>query len=182
MRFLFSRRFDWYLLTLVLLLSAFGVVMIASALYGNAVLASYPWRQAGFLLVGLILLFVAAAVDYRLLASVAYPVYVLLLGLLAVLTVIGTVAGGSQRWLTLGEFFLQPSELTKVAVIIVLAHYLASHEDRMESLLTPLGALVILAPAVGVDLPATQPWHGPCDPGHRRHDAAGKRAPLAPRT
>jgi rod shape determining protein RodA len=150
MRALFSRRFDWYLLALVVALSAFGVVMIASALYGNAVLASYPWRQAAFLLVGLILLFAAAAIDYRLLASVAYPVYAVLLGFLVILTIIGTVAGGAQRWLTLGEFFLQPSELTKIAVIIVMAHYLASREEKMDSLLTPLGALLILAPAVAL--------------------------------
>jgi len=150
MRFLFSRRFDWYLLSLVLFLGVFGVVMIASALYGNAVLALYPWRQAGFLALGLIVLFGVAAIDYRLLAGIAYPIYIALLGLLVIITVIGTVAGGAQRWLTLGEFFLQPSELTKIAVIIVLAHYLSSREERMESILTPLGALLILAPPVAL--------------------------------
>lgn len=150
MRLLFSRRFDWNLLVLVLLLGAFGVIMIASALSGNAVLATYPWRQAGFLAAGLILLFAVAAIDYRLLASVAYPVYAVLLGLLIIIAVIGTVAGGAQRWLTFGEFFLQPSELIKIAVIIVLAHYLASHEEKMESVFTPLGALLLLAPAVAL--------------------------------
>jgi rod shape determining protein RodA len=150
MRLFLSRRFDWYLLALALLLSAFGVLMIASALYGNAVLASYPWRQAGFLVAGLILLFAVAAIDYRLLESVAYPVYAVLLGLLVIIAVAGTVAGGAQRWLTLGEFFLQPSELTKIAVIIVLAHYLATHEERMESILTPLGAMLLLVPAVAL--------------------------------
>lgn len=148
MRLLFSRRFDWYLLTLVLLLSMFGVIMIASALSGNEVLASWPWRQAGFLGLGLVLLFITAAVDYRLLATVAYPLYLLLLAFLVVIAVIGTVAGGAQRWLTLGEFLLQPSELTKIAVIIALAHYLSTRKERMESILTPIGALLLLVPAV----------------------------------
>ena len=147
MRFLLSRRFDWYLLALVLALSGFGVMMVASALAGNAVYASWPWRQAGFLVVGLILLFLTAAVDYRLLESFAYPIYIALLAFLAVIAVIGTVAGGAQRWLQVGEFFLQPSELTKIAVILALAHYLAVREERMESFLTPLGALLLLAPA-----------------------------------
>lgn len=148
MRVLFSRRFDWYLLGLVLVLGAFGVVMIASALSGNEVLASWPWRQAGFLGLGLVLMFVTAAVDYRLLATVAYPLYLLVLAFLVVIAVIGTVAGGAQRWLALGDFLLQPSELAKIAVIIVLAHYLSTRTERMDSFLTPLGALLLLIPAV----------------------------------
>jgi rod shape determining protein RodA len=148
MRSLLSRRFDWYLLALVLALSLFGVLMVASALAGNTLYASWPWRQAGFLVVGLILLFVTAAVDYRLLESLAYPIYTVFLAFLAIIAVIGTVAGGAQRWLKLGEFFLQPSELTKLAAILALAHYLAAREERMESFLTPLGALLLLTPAV----------------------------------
>lgn len=150
MRIFLSRRFDWYLLALALLLGAFGVLMIASALSGNMVLASYPWRQAGFLLAGLIVLFAVAAIDYRLLASVAYPIYAVLLGFLVIIAGVGTVAGGAQRWLTIGEFFLQPSELTKIAAILALAHYLATHEEKMESILTPLGALLLLMPAVAL--------------------------------
>jgi rod shape determining protein RodA len=148
MRLLLSRRFDWYLLALVLAISAFGVLMVASALAGNALYASWPWRQAAFLGIGLVLLFLTAAVDYRLLESFAYPLYGIFLAFLAVIAVIGTVAGGAQRWLKLGEFFLQPSELTKIAVILALAHYLAKREERMDSFLTPLGALLLLAPAV----------------------------------
>ncbi len=180
MRLLLSRRFDWYLLALALLLSAFGVLMIASALYGNAVLALYPWRQAGFLLAGLILLFAVAAIDYRLLESVAYPVYAVLLGLLVIIAVAGTVAGGAQRWLTLGEFFLQPSELTKIAVIIVLAHYLATHEEKMESILTPLGAMLLLVPAVALIYLQPNSGHSALYPGHRWDNAAGERPAFAP--
>ncbi|MCX6032670.1 MAG: rod shape-determining protein RodA [Chloroflexi bacterium] len=148
MRRVFWRRFDWVLLGLVLILSGFGLLMIASALAGNQVLAMWPWRQAGFLAVGLVLLFVTAGVDYRLLASITYPLYGVLLLALVVITVIGTVAGGSQRWLTLGELFLQPSELIKLGVILVLAQYLSSHEEHMEKLGTPLVGVLLLVPAV----------------------------------
>lgn len=148
MKLLFSRRFDWHLFTLVLFLCAFGVLMIASALAGNDLYANWYVRQLGFLAAGLILLAIAAAVDYRLLTSVAYPLYLALLALLVVIAVAGTVAGGAQRWLEIGEFFLQPSELTKIALILALAHYLSDREERMESFLTPVTALAILAPAV----------------------------------
>ncbi len=148
MRRVFWRRFDWVLLILVLFLSAFGVLMIASALAGNAVLATWPLRQAGFLVVGLALLFLVAAVDYRLLTSIIYPLYVFLLIALVVIALIGTTAGGAQRWLAMGEFLLQPSELMKIGLILALAHYLASHEEGMEHVFTPVAAVLILVPAV----------------------------------
>ncbi|MBM4458995.1 MAG: rod shape-determining protein RodA [Chloroflexi bacterium] len=148
MRSVLWRRFDWYLLSLALALGGFGVLMIASALSGNEVLASWPWRQAGFLVVGLGLLFLTAALDYRLLASITYPVYLALLGLLGVISVVGTVAGGAQRWLAMGEFLLQPSELMKLGVILTLAHFLSTRQAKMESFLTPLIAALLLAPAV----------------------------------
>lgn len=150
MKQLFSRRFDWYLLILVLFLCAFGVLMIASALAGNEIYATWPLRQIGFLVAGVILLGLATGLDYRLLASMAYPLYLVLLVFLVVIAVAGTVAGGAQRWLELGTFFLQPSELAKIALILALARYLADREDKKDSLLTPLGALGILAPAVAL--------------------------------
>ncbi|MGQ9489186.1 MAG: rod shape-determining protein RodA [Anaerolineae bacterium] len=148
MRSVFSRRFDWALLALVMLLCAFGVLMIASALAGNEMYANWYLRQIGFLAVGLILLVLAAVVDYRLLASLAYPIYLIFLAMLVVIVVAGTVAGGARRWLEVGQFFLQPSELSKIALILALAHYLSGREEKMESILTPLGAIVIMLPAV----------------------------------
>ncbi|OIO90399.1 MAG: rod shape-determining protein RodA [Anaerolineae bacterium CG2_30_64_16] len=148
MRSVLWRRFDWPLLALVLLLSGYGILMIASALSGNQVLAVWPWRQAGFLLIGMILLFLVAVIDYRLLGSLVYPLYLLMLLALVVLTVAGTVSGGAQRWLALGDFLLQPSELIKLAIILVMSYYLSTREERMNNLITPLVALILLAPAV----------------------------------
>ena len=95
-------------------------------------------------------MFVAAALDYRLLTTLAYPIYAFFLAALVVIKIIGTVAGGAQRWLTVGEYFLQPSELTKIAVILALAHFLSSREEKMESVFTPIVAFGLLLPAVGL--------------------------------
>jgi rod shape determining protein RodA len=150
MRAAISRRFDWTLFGLVLGLSVFGIVMVASALSGNEVYQDWPWRQAGFLGFGIVLMFLAAALDYRLLTTLAYPIYFFFLAVLAVMKLIGTVAGGAQRWLTIGEFFLQPSELTKIALILALAYFLASREEKMESIATPILAVGLLLPAIGL--------------------------------
>ena len=150
MRTSLSRRFDWPLLMLVLVLGIFGIVMVGSALSGNEIYRDWPWRQALFLGVGLILMFAVTALDYRLLTTLAYPIYLFFLAALVVIKIIGTVAGGAQRWLTIGEYFLQPSELTKIALILALAHFLSSREDKMESILTPIMAIGLLLPAVGL--------------------------------
>jgi rod shape determining protein RodA len=71
------------------------------------------------------------------------PVYVLMLGVLGVILVIGQVSGGSQRWLGAGS--VQPSELSKILVIIVLAKFLAEHEEEMDKFGTVLVSLGILA-------------------------------------
>jgi rod shape determining protein RodA len=124
--------------------------MVASALSGNQVLAQWPWRQAAFLGLGLILLFLTAAFDYRLLAPVAYLIFGIMSLALLVISLYGTVSGGAQRWLTLGDFLLQPSELAKLGAILALAQLLSSREarGRLESIMTPLIAIVILIPAV----------------------------------
>lgn len=147
---LLNRHFDWQLLGLVVGLGVFGVVMIGSALAGNELYSTWHLRQAAFLGVGLILMLVAAAVDYRLLTSVSYPLYLVFLAFLALVAIIGTVAGGAQRWLTLGTYFLQPSELTKVAVILALAHFLDGRQEKLDSLLTPLGAIALLIPGIAL--------------------------------
>jgi len=148
MRPVLWRRFDWPLLALVLILCVYGILMIASALSGNQVLAIWPWRQAGFLVAGIALLFLVAIIDYRLLASLVYPLYGVMLLALVLITVAGTVLGGAQRWLSLGDFLLQPSELIKLAIILVMSHYLSTREERMNSLVTPIVTLILLAPAV----------------------------------
>jgi rod shape determining protein RodA len=148
MRKVLWRRFDWLLLGLVLVLSGFGVLMIGSALSGNLLMSWWYQRQLAFLGVGVLVLFLLAAFDYRLLATVTTPFYLAMLALLGVIAAVGTESGGAQRWLTVGELFLQPSELIKIAMILMLARYLSGHEESMGRLTVPIGALLLLAPAV----------------------------------
>jgi rod shape determining protein RodA len=84
------------------------------------------------------------------LTSIAYTLYLVLLVVLVIISVAGTIAGGAQRWLTIGDFLFQPSELVKIGMILALAYYLSSHEERAESVLTPLVAIAIMAPAVAL--------------------------------
>ena len=89
------------------------------------------------------------AFDYRWLKTLSWPVYVLQLGLLVLTLAIGDGVGNSARWITIGPFTFQFSELAKILMIIVLANYLASRQRRLDSLRTILGACVLVIPPLG---------------------------------
>ncbi len=145
-------NFDWILPMLVLLLCGIGLVNLYSAGsnidYGNV--TPHYVRQLYWIGLGLVMMVVAFSIDYRLMVRYGYVLYTLSLMLLLVLFVCGEVTHGSQRWLTLGGFTMQPSELIKLTMIIALVKYV---DDRYEGtsfglsdLFTPF--LLLLVPAL----------------------------------
>ncbi|MFN8414245.1 MAG: FtsW/RodA/SpoVE family cell cycle protein [Anaerolineales bacterium] len=117
------RNFDFLLLGAVVLASAFGVAMIRSAVAGNEELISYPTRQTYFVLVGLVVIFILASIDYRYWLSLHWPIYLVMMGFLISLSGLGQAAFGAQRWFQVGVLFLQPTEFAKIVVILILARY-----------------------------------------------------------
>jgi rod shape determining protein RodA len=84
--------------------------------------------------------------DYRWLKTLAWPLYVVNVGLLVMTLAIGSGVGGSARWVEFGPFTFQFSELAKILMIIVLATYLGNREGRLDSLGAILGACVLMVP------------------------------------
>ena len=131
-------RYDPVLLCAVLLLTAFGVVMVysASAVYAGARLGDGLWffkRQALGAGLGIAALLLAMKIGYRRLEALAVPLLVLSLGLLVLVRVpgLGHAAGGAQRWMRLGPITFQPSEIAKLSLILWLARSLAKKQDRI---------------------------------------------------
>ncbi len=142
------RHLDPVLVLTALALTVIGLVAIYSAklvaLTSQGLPTSlYVSRQLLALGIGVAVMVVVAVVDYRhvrIYAPAVYLVSVLLLGV--VLSPAGTAFGGAQRWIVLGGFQLQPSELAKLAVLITVAAIL--HEaNRRPGLGVVLGALVV---------------------------------------
>jgi rod shape determining protein RodA len=94
---------------------------------------------------GLILLFLIAAFDYRLLASVQRSIYLVTVGLLTATAIIGYTQLGAQRWLSVGSIPIQPSEFAKILVVITLAKFLADHQKDMDRFRTVLFSLAMVA-------------------------------------
>ena len=135
------RNFDFILLGAVILASAFGTVMIRSAVAGNEVLLPLVTRQIYFAILGVTVIFVVASIDYRYWLALYRPIYLVIMVFLVTLTGFGQSAFGAQRWFTVGVLFLQPTEFAKIIAIIVLARYFDSAQDRPRDLRWVLGAI-----------------------------------------
>lgn len=119
----FWRHFDFWLFGSVIFLGVFGIVMIRSAIAGNEVLAELIPRQIIFFLIGIAVMVGVSLVDYHYWASLSRIMYIVMVLFLAIIFVLGQVSFGAQRWLDIGFAVIQPSELAKIVVILVLANY-----------------------------------------------------------
>jgi rod shape determining protein RodA len=144
------RAFDLQLAAYAALLGTIGLIMAYSnsAEQGQSLLEGGTTFVRGLMWTGIALIafIVATAFDYKWLKTFAWPLYGLQIGLLALTLVIGTGVGGSARWVPIGPFQFQFSELAKIMMIIVLANYLGSRQGRLTSLPSILGACVLVVP------------------------------------
>src|SRR5690606_14993757 len=99
-------------------------------------------RQVYFAILGVVLIFLLASIDYRYWLALYRPIYIVILGFLVTLTGFGQSAFGAQRWFTVGVLFLQPTEFAKIAAIIILARYFEAVKDRPRDLRWVIGAIV----------------------------------------
>ena len=156
------RHIDVLLVASVLTIAAFGCLEIFSATRrdaaGGAISTATAQRQIIFVLIGIGVMFVSAAIDYRKLAMLAPLGYIgSLLLLIGVLSPLGSAKKGTQAWYQLGAFQLQPSELVKVVLVVCMAAYAGSHRGELDArrLLIALGlagpplALIYLQPDLG---------------------------------
>ena len=141
------------LTVVVVALCAVGLVMVLSASAADAQnLYGSPWyqfqRQALWLVIGALALALAARTDLARVRALARPLLWLTLGLLCLvlLPFAGQTVNGASRWLALGPFTLQPSELAKLALALYVADLLARRSSRMDDVrLTVVPVLAVLA-------------------------------------
>jgi rod shape determining protein RodA len=129
------KHFDYWLFGAVILLCTFGVAMIRSAIAGNEVLSGLVQRQMLFIAISLVVILITAAVDYHYWFSLARVMYILAVVLLIGIFGFGTALYGSARWLDTGLVYIQPSELAKIIIILVLAAFFASQKDAPRNLM-----------------------------------------------
>ena len=150
----------WRVLVPLAMLVCFGAAVLYSAAGGSfsPYASSHLLRFAVFL----VMAFVISYLPVEAFRLAAYPVYGAILVLLLAVEAIGQVGGGSQRWLNLGPVGIQPSELRKPGIVLVLAAYyhalppgMTSHARALGPPLVLIGVptgLVLLQPDLGTSL------------------------------
>jgi rod shape determining protein RodA len=157
------RHIDVMLPLAALGLAALGVLMVLSATRGtdpDHYDMGFMQRQLVYSIVGFVLMVLVASFDYRRLRSLAWLPYVATLLLLVLVLAIGSATRGSQAWFELGSFQMQPSELSKIAVIVAVAALLAGRKAPLKLRLVGLSlvlvgiplALILMQPDLGTGL------------------------------
>jgi rod shape determining protein RodA len=160
------RQMDWLLVIAVSGLSAIGILLVWSATQPSLLTAgldprTYLKKQLLWVVIGLILMFAVSFIDHRRLRSWAPLAYgATLLGLLAVLSPLGSDINGAHAWISLpGGFQVEPSEFAKVALVLIVAAVFSQARGSRPGLRSvllalaaaaPLVALVVVEPALGV--------------------------------
>lgn len=144
------REYNWPLLVCVLVLLVISALAVYSAtltavtVNGVALRGIYPMHLVN-MAIGLAAMTAVTLLDYRLLSSLARPLYLASIALLLLVLVVGRVSEGAQSWIALGTRTFQPAEVAKLALILALAAYWQHFEGRAGSWPVQLGGLAIAA-------------------------------------
>ena len=132
---MFDRRhilnFDVFLFFVALLITFLGVLNLKSICASSSITFSfYYYKQAYWVLIGVVILFFLLNISYQTLLRYAYYLHLLSLLLLVFVLFFGKSKFGSQRWIYLGFFSLQPSELTKITFILCLSKFFSENASQ----------------------------------------------------
>jgi rod shape determining protein RodA len=156
-------NFDIVFLLLILMVCGMALINLYSASFPPKSYGSAPYiKQAMFLLAGFLVCLFFISFDYQELHSWNYPFYAISIVLLIISYFAGDAAGGAQRWINLGFIKLQPSEPTKLMLVISLASYYSRKEVidgySLKQLIIPIlltglpFVLIMLQPDLGTAL------------------------------
>jgi rod shape determining protein RodA len=133
------RHFDFWLFGAAIVLVIFGVTMIRSAVAGNIELTTVTNlvnRQITFAAIAFIFMFITASIDYHYWSSINRVMYLLTAGALIILNFIAPAVFGSARWFQVLTINIQPSEIAKIVMILVLADFFTQNQAEMSNVRT----------------------------------------------
>lgn len=135
-----QKKVDFVLIVIILILLFFGIVMVLSASAPSALAETgdsytYFTKQVIFAVIGIAGMWFVSKIDYRIYKRFYWPIYFLSVGVLLLVLVpgLGSTGGGAKRWINLGFTQFQPSEITKIGMIIFYAGYLTDHKEDLRN-------------------------------------------------
>ena len=133
------KDYKFRLIIWVLAISILGIMVIGSAQ------ESVQRKQILGLLIGLVLMVITSLIDYSWLLNFTWIYYILGLGMLALVPLIGKSANGAKRWIDLGFFQFQPSDVMKIILIVFFAKLFTKYEEKISTVKIIFFSLLCLA-------------------------------------
>ncbi len=129
---------DYWILILAIALTAFGILMIQSASFYSTMNSNgayyYASKQLRNALVGIVAMVIMWHFNHRILQKIHIWVYILSLALLLLVLAAGTNVYGAQRWLVIGGFSIQPSDIAKLSIVLTFASIFSKDPKRINKL------------------------------------------------
>lgn len=144
---------DMPFLVLTVLLVMIGVVMVFSASYARSYYENkgnstyYFARQALFALAGIGIMLFVSRLNYQMWRGLSFGILAVAIFFLILVPLIGSEEGGAKRWISLGAFSFQPSEIAKVAVIMTFASLMSIYREKMQTFrygVLPFAAILVV--------------------------------------
>ena len=136
------KDYRFSLIILVTALSIIGVLIVGSAQ------ADLQWRQLQGVILGLIAMFIISLIDYNWILKFYWVMYAVNLVLLAAVLLFGETVNGATRWLNLGFIQFQPSDLTKLLMILFFAKFLMDRERDINDKKTIIQGIALILPSL----------------------------------
>lgn len=133
------KNYNFRLVLWVLVLSAMGVILVGSAM------KSLQTRQLVGVIGGVVIMVIVSLMDFSWILNFYWVIYGVNIVLLLLLIPLGSEQLGATRWISIGGFQFQPTELSKIFLILFFAQYLMKHEDDLNTLKTILTSVALLA-------------------------------------
>ncbi len=133
------KNYNFRLVLWLVLISGIGVMMVGSAK------ESYQSRQLMGVILGLVVMVIISLMDYSWILNFYWIIYGGNIFMLLLVYFVGDDSGGATRWLNIGFIRFQPTELSKILLIMFFARYLMHHEDDLNTLKTIVKSVILLA-------------------------------------
>ena len=131
--------YNFKLIIVLMALTSMGVLLVGSAD------PSLQKKQFLGMVLGLIVMVIVSLIDFSWILNFSWIMYGGNILLLLLVKVMGTDANGAQRWLSIGGFQFQPTELAKIILILFFAKFFMDHEEDLNTLRTLVKAVVLIA-------------------------------------
>lgn len=137
------KDYNFRLVLVLFLLSGIGILLV------NSADPSLTKRQLAGVIFGAVLMVIVSLMDYSWILNFYWIIYALNIAMLLLVVILGHTSGGATRWLSIGGsgdgFRFQPTELSKILLVLFFAMFLMKHEDDLNTLKTILKAVALIA-------------------------------------